>query len=306
MDLRIQNLSYSSLLQLHACPRKFQLQKLNAEVDLDEDMSSSVTFSFGHTVGVGVATLLETNSLDTAIFKAFLEWKPELFADNPRQAKSFWLAVLALQKFHDLRETGFLEEWELMYFEGKPAIELSFIILLPNGFKYRGFVDAVLRNKETGEIMVLECKTTSASTVYSAQYKNSAQAVGYSVVLDHLCPDLSSYQVLYLPYKTKAREFEPMLFNKSYLSRALWLRELLLDCDTIMMYEEAGIYPMHGESCLDFFRECEYFNLCTLPTERLTSPLNAEEEAALLKEHTTFQFQVPISALIEAQLAKDI
>lgn len=306
MDLRLQNLSYSSLLQLHACPRKFQLKKLNAEVDLDEDMSSSVTFSFGHAVGVGVATLLETNSLDTAIYKAFLEWKPELFADNPRQAKSFWLAVLALQKFHDLRETGFLEEWELMYFEGKPAIELSFIILLPNGFKYRGFVDAVLRNKETGEIMVLECKTTSASTVYSAQYKNSAQAVGYSVVLDHLCPDLSSYQVLYLPYKTKAREFEPMLFNKSYLSRALWLRELLLDCDTILMYEEAGIYPMHGESCLNFFRECEYFNLCTLPTERLTSALNAEEEAVLLKEHTTFQFQVPISALIEAQLAKDI
>jgi hypothetical protein len=306
MDKRILNLSYSSRLDLHSCPRRFQLHKLNATPDSEDSLESSVTFAYGHLVGLGIQLHLEGKTESEILWQLFLFWKPDLYADNPKQNKSFWLAVAAVQQFVSLRFNGFLSDWELVYHEDKPACELSFAVILPNGFRYRGFVDAVLRNKVDGRIMVLEVKTSSATNLNQASYKNSAQAVGYSVVLDHLFPELSSYEVMYLVYLSKAMSYEQLPFRKSYLQRALWIQELLLDCELITLYEGAGVYPMHGESCLPFFRECEYLQTCTLSTARLTKPLSAEEELELDKREAEYQIVVGVEDLIKSQLAKDL
>lgn len=296
MDTRLQQLSYSSLLTLHSCPRKFQLDKLQAE-RAAEDIESSVTFAFGHLVGHGIQRAMEGVSESQIIWELFLMWKPDLFAENIKQVKSFYHAVFAVQKFIALRQAGYLSQYELVYWNGKPACELSFRITMPDGFRYRGFVDVVLRDKESGEVIVLELKTTASANLNPATYKNSAQAIGYSVVLDVLFPHLSSYQVLYLVYTTKNYEYNPLPFEKSYLQRALWIRELLLDVETIKMYENAGVYPMHGESCYNFFRECSYYGQCTLPTEYLTS----EWEEPKVEE---FQIELTLQNLIESQLSK--
>lgn len=298
MDSRLQNLSYSSLLTLHSCPRKFQLDKLQAE-RAAEDVESSVTFAFGHLVGHGIQRAMENIPESKIIWEMFLMWKPDLWAENTKQVKSFYHAIFAVQKFIAMRTAGYLSQYELVYWEGKPACELSFRITLPDGYKYRGFVDVVLRDKESGEIVVLELKTTSSANLNPATYKNSAQAIGYSVVLDVLFPALSSYQVLYLVYTTKNYEYNPLPFEKSYLQRALWIRELLLDVETIKMYEEAGVYPMHGESCFNFYRECSYYGQCTLPTEYLTEPLGEDEVKV-----EEFQIELTLQDLIQSQLSK--
>jgi len=299
IDYRIRQLSYSSLLTLHQCPRKFELYKKRSTFRTEEDIKSSITFAFGHVVGEAIQLALEGLTEDEIIWKMFLNWKPDLFAIHERDAKSFFLAVIALQRFLELRQQGFLDDYELVYYNGAPACELSFSITFPDGFRLRGFVDAVLRHKVTGEILVLECKTTNASSINPATYKNSAQAIGYSVVLDHLYPDLSSYKVLYLVYQTKSREYNPIPFTKSFLQRALWIRELLLDIETIKLYEEAEIYPMHGESCTSFGRDCEYFQTCTLSTEHLTKPCTPEEE-----DRTDYQVQIGLEDLLDSQLRK--
>lgn len=310
MDIRLKQLSYSSLLTLHSCPRKFQLDRLQAPQP-ELDTGSSVTFAYGHAVGAGIQFALDKNlSQDQVIFQTFLAWDADLADENPKQNKTFWEALAAVEKFMEMRERGFLKGWQLVFHPDKegvmrPAVELSFLIKLPNGFYYRGFVDAVLQHEDTGEIMVLECKTTSASSLNAATYKNSAQAIGYSIVLDHLFPDKSSYDVLYLVYKTKAREYDTLPFTKSYLQRALWIRELLLDLDVIALYETAEIYPMRGESCFTFFRECEYLLTCTLATEKLTDPLTAEQEKDIMESHDKYQIQITIHDLIDSQLRKE-
>ena len=305
MDKRIQNLSYSSLLTLHTCPRKFQLYRLNAEVEQAEDIPGSVTFAYGHSVGEGIQHILTGTSLRETMWRLFLDWDMDLLAENPKQNKSFWGALVAVQQFSSLLENGYLEGYELVHYQGKPATELSFVIHLPDGFKYRGFVDAVLQHKDTREVLVLECKTTNAATVNPAQYKNSAQAIGYSIVLDALFPALSAYKVLYLVYQTKSESFVQLPFDKSYYSRALWIRELLLEIEVIKLYEQAEIYPMHGESCYSFFRECEYMQTCTLSTERLTSPLSPGDQLKLDEQLKDFQISIGIEDLISAQIAKD-
>lgn len=304
IDIRIRQLSYSSNCSLHSCPRKYQLYKLQATAT-DDDNESSVTFAFGHVVGAGIQGVLEGHSREKLIFDAFLGWKPELFADDLKRAKSFWLALSAVLNFKSMHECGYLNDYELVYYKGKPAVELGFLIILPDGFVYRGFVDGVLRHRVTGEVIVLECKTTSSATVHPAQYKNSAQAIGYSIVLDAIFSELSSYKVLYLVYKTKSREFEPMEFSKNYLQRALWLQELILDVEAIKMYEAMGVYPMRGESCYSFFRECEYFETCTLSTSFLTKSLTEEVVEKITKENAAkYPITVTFEELVTSQLEK--
>lgn len=299
IDYRIRQLSYSSTLTLHSCPRKFQLYRLRTTHRAEEDIKSTITFAFGHIVGEAIQLALENVPEDQIIWKMFQGWHTDLFAEDTKLNKSFWQAVVALRRFLALQQSGFLKEYELVYYNGKPACELSFSVIFPDGFRLRGFVDAVLRHKVTGKVVVLECKTTGSATVNPATYKNSAQAIGYSIVLDSIFPDLSAYEVLYLIYNTKSGEYLPIPFQKTYLQRALWIRELLLDIETIKMYEEAEVYPMHGESCYAFFRECEYLNVCQLSTEYLTKPCTPEEE-----DKTDYQITLTLDDLLTTQLAK--
>lgn len=304
IDKRILNLSYSSLLTLHSCPRKFQLYKLGADVSTEPEVTESVTFAYGHVIGSGIQHILEGMEMDTVIWKAFLEWDCDLFADNPKQNKSFFGAIHALRQFDSMRTANYLSSYELVQYKGRPACELSFAIRLPDGFIYRGFVDAVLRDRFTGKVVVLECKTTSAASVNPAQYKNSAQAIGYSIVLDAIFPELSAYEVLYLAYQSKSQEYIQLSFDKSYYQRALWIQELLLDVEIIKLYEREGIYPMRGESCFSWYRECEYYNNCTLSTNLLTSPLSEQGAEALDKQLEEYQIQITLEDLVRAQLTK--
>lgn len=302
VDPRLQQLSYSSLLNLHSCPRKFQLQKLSADIEEFESDSSKITFAFGHVVGHGIQKSIEGATESQCIWEMFLMWNTDLLDSNPKQNKSFWLAVMAVQKFRAMQSEGFLVDYELVYHNDKPACELGFVINFPGSFRYRGFVDIVLRHKYTGEVLVLELKTSSATNLNPAMYKNSAQAIGYSVVLDVLFPDLSSYKVLYLIYQSKSYEYNSMDFVKTYVQRALWIKELLLDIDMIQMYESEKVYPMHGESCYSFFRECDYLNICQLSTELIAKKLTQKVLDKIANEE--YSVNLTLADLIESQLNK--
>lgn len=299
VDYRIRQLSYSSLLTLHTCPRKFQLYKLRSTHRTEESQKSTVTFAFGHVVGEGIQLLLAGATLSEVLWQMFQSWHTDLEARDEKLNKSFYSAVQAIKRFDSLRAAGFLQDYELVYYNGKPATELSFAIVFPDGFRLRGFVDAVLRHTQTGKVIVLELKTTGNSVVNPATYKNSAQAIGYSIVLDHIFPDLSSYEVLYLVYQTKSGEYTQLPFTKTYLQRALWIKELLLDIETIKLYDAEGIYPMHGESCFDFFRECEYLQTCTLSTEFLTKKMTEAEV-----DTEEYQIVITLADLLNSQLGK--
>lgn len=303
-DPRLLNLSYSSLLKLHECPRKYQLYKLNTTPDSESDPETKVTFAFGHVVGLGIQLHFCGATEDEIIFTLYQFWSPALFESNERQNKSFFLAIAAIQNFITLRKCGFLKEWEVVEYNGNYATELAFVVILPNGYRYRGSVDAVLQNKNDGTVMVLEVKTSSSTNLNPASYKNSSQAIGYSVVLDNLFPGISSYQVLYLVYLTRSLKFETLVFNKSYLQRALWIQELLLDCEMISLYDSTGVYPMRGQSCVSFFRDCEYLNTCTLTTKYLTKELTDEDRDRIAEEESRYTIEVSILDLIQTQVTR--
>ena len=274
----IKLLSHSSIETLHSCPRKFEIYRMNYA----PKEKGTIDTAFGHAVGVGVQELLisksanETSQTETtntsllseyqnAIWKMFLSWEVDIDETKPKSKKSFHSACLAVEKYQQQLLPLLTSEWELAYFEGKPAVELGFIIKLPNDYYYRGYVDAVLVNKKEKRFRVLELKTTGLNVVDIAQYKNSFQGVGYGVILDKLAASIdyaADYYVDYLVYKTVSQEFLTFPFLKTNYQRAKWLSQLLVETETIDLYLQKELFPTHGESCYNFYRQCQYFGMC--------------------------------------------
>lgn len=280
-------LSYSTSCTLHACPRRFLLEKATAINSSDE--TDNVDFLFGHAVGGGVQNFAHTRDLRSAVWDSFLSWKGDLDLAIPKKKKSFWSATIAVMKFASAMQE-LLGDWEIAVLaDGKPAIELAFRLDLGNGYFYMGHIDAVLWSPSLRKFMVLELKTTGFNSVADSQYKNSAQALGYSLIVDILSQQLNAdgnnYQVLYLVYKTGPQEWEAIPFVKSRQQRASWLFQLRLDCTMIQMYRDMQHFPTYGENCYHFFRDCEFFGICDIKSqlEALLPNLTVADEATKIQ-----------------------
>lgn len=265
--------SYSQRQLLHGCSREFQIYK-NPTLGGGPTGIPNIDFVFGHSVGTGIQTYLTTKSPQAALFASFLAWNADLDLENPKKGKSSSLAILAVEKFiHWWEQNG--GDWELAFFRSKPATELTFFLDLENGYYHAGHIDAVLRNRRTGKYMVLEIKTTAIRNVDEAQYGNSDQPLGYSLVLDSIVADMnkeqpdhakltSSFEVLYLVYSSTLRELLPFPFTKSRSERAEWLQDLLLDHANISTYRKLGFFPKRGDNCWSFGGRCTFYGTCDL------------------------------------------
>lgn len=271
--------SYSQRLILHACPRKYQLAMHRANQEGESELAgTNLDFAFGHAVGAGVQNWLLTKSLAKAGLNASLAWSAGFHDRKDRAKKSLWESIIAVGKFVEFFEQE-LEEWELMHLpNGKPAIELSFSLRTNSGYRDYGHIDIVLRHRYTGRLAVLELKTTEREPE-EAQYANSSQALGYSVMLGAVYPEIAEYDVIYCVYSSALREWNLLPFGKTLLSRAEWIKDLLLDHSALDTYHEIGFYPKRGESCFDYRRRCEFFGECNIVPRDELPWLEEEKEA---------------------------
>ena len=266
--------SYSMQSVFHACPRKYQIKKLQAATGTSERIQS-VTFSFGHAVGAGVAEYdaavgagaWESDALDKAIWAAFLAWDIDLleietkgtYADGTGKptGKSFAGAIWALQKYAlFVDEETNLRDYETVRIEANIAIDFE------DGHWYSGHIDELLQHKETGSYLVKENKTTGLRSVDPSLYANSDQALSYAVVIDMLGGN--EFEVLYTIYSSAAQEWIQHRFVKSSVKKASWLQDQLLMHQQLDSYSELDFFPMRGASCFDFMRKCEYFGRCDM------------------------------------------
>lgn len=297
--------SHSQRRVLRECGRKFQILKVPATGAGSGLGLVNLDFVFGHSVGAGVQTYLATRNKLQAEFACFLAWNTDLDAANEKKGKSSALALLAVDKFIRLWESEFADKWELATFNDRPACELTFFIDTENGYYHAGHIDAVLRNRVTGRYMVLEIKTTSSRTVDEAQYGNSEQPLGYSIVLDKIAGDIGAtneFHILYFAYSSTNREYTALPFTKNRVSRVEWLQELLLDHATINTYRGLGFFPKNGESCWRFNGRCQYYGVCDLKAMRRTDfqILQVDEKRSNLPEAVDFFFT--LSDLTQAAL----
>lgn len=291
---------------MDSCPRKYQLTKHDVGMRNEEDLDGKITLAFGTVVGLGIQKVFEGYERKAVIWEMFMAWELDLCVTSSKHKKSFFLAIVAMDKILAMRASGFLKDYHVLQYEGKPATELSFLVSFPNDFNERGFLDMVLEHNETGEILCVEIKTDSSKyTPHEAKYANSPQALGYSIVLDTVKPGLTDYKVLYLVYRCELMDYNVLQFAKSDLAKAEWIQTALVKIRILELYEQAGTFPKHGQNCLAWNRPCRYYGICNLSDHLLLKPITKVREEEIQAENKEkYQIQLTIADLIDSQLKR--
>lgn len=266
-------LSDSALTTLVTCERMFQLDRLLVTEVEREETEHTV---FGKAFGAGVAAYLVTGSEEQALYQAWLSYYPEIETDKKNQARCFAALMTAFPKLEML-----LVEYEVVSFNDKPAVELSFRINISEHYYFVGYVDVVLKNRLTGMHFITEVKTTGlALTDIDPLYKNSGQALGYSIALDRIVgEEQNNYGVLYLVSqlgRNMESKFHVLPYDKTLLDRLNWFLTLGQDIQRLNVMREINVYPMRGKSCMQFMRPCRFFGVCGLKS--FDSPKVIEED----------------------------
>jgi len=285
-------LSYSFLQSLHTCERKFQLDHLLAG-SVEEHSS---TFSFGHAFGIGVASYLVHQDPNKAIFLAWLAYWPVIEDEKKNWAKCYCALQAAFSRLDDL-----LQDYEIVSFDGKPAVELAFKLNIDAVYYFAGHIDVVIKNKWTGLYYVFECKHTGLLLHDIAPlYKNSSQALGYSIALDRIVgEEQSHYGVLYFVAQL-AKDYSCTIhvlpYDKTLLDRLNWFVTLGLDVKHLKEMAVLGIYPQRGGNCLQYNKPCKHFGTCGLMG--MDQPRKIEADTAV------YDFEYDLDELIESHLAR--
>lgn len=295
MDTRLKNLSHSSSCLLHSCPRKYQLTKLWPDLEREE----SIDTIYGKMFHVGIQNFVCGVPINESLLIAALEWKTDLY--EFKKEKSFFHCWNAIEQFAYLYPETQLANYKVLEYNGKPAMELSFRIELPNGFYYRGYVDLVLQNLYDDSILVVDLKTSGAKYTSPAKYQNSAQNIGYSLVLETILPGMQSFNVMYYEYLTSINKYVAHDFLVDPLDRAIWIRDLLMECDVMQFYDNNEDWPKHGESCISYNRPCNFLDNCTTPLSMLIGTDVEERDGKEIDREQNYDIEVNLLSLIEAQ-----
>jgi hypothetical protein len=296
-------LSYSTFGALHTCERQFQKNKLRLAANKNTPRvlfaETNIDFAFGRAVESGLHSTLLNKSQQEIFLDMFLAWDIPLWQQHPRNyAKTFIDSVIAIDQFKFVQDTLFAG-WEIAYFDGKPAIEVSMCIDLGNGYYYVGHADVILYHPIERRFRVLEIKTTGAKYVHEAMYQNSDQAVGYSIMLDSIAKDLeesATFEVFYLVFCTSTDKWERFDFTKSRSQRAGWINTLLLDIQRINTHRQVNFWPKRGGSCFKYSKPCQYFGICDLEQMPEFEIISKEE----IEKHD-FDFRFDLNKIIETQ-----
>jgi hypothetical protein len=182
--------SHSTSGILDLCERKFACSKLEKNSPANDinivTLEGNIDFAFGRAIESGVQAALLSKTREQIFFDMFLAWDIGFMQTHPRNfAKTFTDATIAIDKFLWIRKE-LMQGWEIAMFQGKPAIELSMLIDLENGYYYVGHADVILFHPVLRRYRVLEIKSTGIKNIHPAMYKNSGQSTGYSIFLDEI------------------------------------------------------------------------------------------------------------------------
>lgn len=285
-------LSDSTLNTVHSCERKFQLDKLLEGGTRDETEHTV----FGKAYGVGVACYFVTQDADRALFEAWYAYWPELETDK----KNIPRLLAALMASFSQIDT-MLMEYEVAFFNGKPAVELSFRLNINPEYYFVGYIDLVLRHRFTGVHYIFDAKHTGLQLFdLEPLYKHSGQTLGYSVALDRIVgAELSSYGVIYfvaqLGKEFKAK-IQVLTFEKTLLDRLQWFITLGMDVKHLELMAQLGVYPRRASACLAFNKPCRYFGTCHLHS--LDTPKKREIDTI------AYDFTYELEELIEEHMSR--
>ena len=284
-------LSYSSLGTFLSCPRRFMYTKCSG---LELERRNSAASLIGTAIHESFQYYLITRDFDKSL--KLLMMKYPLKLKKAMSGKYHFLTA-----FNILKElVKWYEEsgYDLLYINGKPAVEFMVDTKYQlNGTKFLkelnwlGFIDAIFIDRETGELIICDIKTsstTSSPEEDNVKYSLSPQTVEYVTNVLNLLgysqnevrEVISTVKVLYLVCRFNGLEYEvsPLYFSKdpSCIDNLENGIRQLVDCIE-RNQEDSSKYYRSG-SCISFGQVCPFFELCSNGVDYPISINNTQEE----------------------------
>lgn len=289
-------ISHSGRQMWGTCPRKFQLSKTKTYYKRDRQVSKAL--SFGKAFGTGLQSLLAGDSIEVAFIKSALDHDKTMAFDKDAIASGESLAHVheAIMAFYHGQLPSLRDDWEVLDIEGLYGVELAFLIQYANGTLERGFIDVILQNKHTQEVVVLEVKTSGALSVGTdADWQNSAQGTMYVIVVQYLLAAHNIHvnsRVLYIEYNKKHKQYTIFPFEKPAREQLEFLVSCHYDVEARSMLFNTGTKLLKTGKCVSYKRQCDFFGVCDLaiPLEYAEVTMKESEGFHFIEYEKIFNF----------------
>jgi PD-(D/E)XK nuclease superfamily len=277
------------------CQRKFQLSKTVTFYKRERETSRAL--SFGKSFGTGIQSLLAGDGLDVALIKSALDHdKIHAFEKEAiNSGESLAHVHEAMMSFYHGQLSALRDDWEILDIDGLYGVELGFIVSYANGSIERGFIDVVLQNRHTKEVVVLEVKTSGALSVGTdSDWQNSPQGMMYVIIVQYLLAKLNVHvnsRVLYIEYNKKHKQYTIFPFEKPAKEQADFLIGCHYDVEAREWLFSKGIPLLKSGKCKSYNRQCDFFGVCDLPIKLEYDELVVSEKEAEEKQLHLIDFE---------------
>lgn len=130
---------------------------------------------------------------------------------------------------------------------------------------YHGTIDCILRNKNTGEIMVVDHKTTAAlGSAFFNRIKPNHQYTGYIMAAQRMGIETNQLMVNGIQVAKTKCEFARQVTTRMSDDFMELLAIAIDSSKRVIQAEEIGVFPMNTGSCTGF-GSCTYIDICSAP-----------------------------------------
>lgn len=199
-------------------------------------------------------------------------------AENPLEADDFRTPTFASEVLAAYNSHYVSEPFTVLSAnDNTPAVELSFAVPIGEvqGIPcvWSGKIDVAILWE--GRFWVMDHKTTSIlGPTYFNQFYNSNQMIGYCWALERLinrpiAGALVNVLAIRRPTKTgKSIEFARQRFEYPTTRIEEWQHNTLNIIDDFFHMCNKDEFPMHSQWCIGKFGQCQYFDVCTVPSSQ--------------------------------------
>lgn len=231
-----------------------------------------------------VYVLPQTYSAQCEALMAYLE-------KNPIRDDEFRTPTFAAEVLRQYNQNYTSEPFSVIQdSQGSGLVELAFAVPIGevSGIPcvWSGKVDIAIQWE--GRYWVLDHKTTSIlGSTYFNQFYNSNQMIGYCWALEHVLGQqvagaLINVLAIRRPTKTgKSIEFVRQRFEYPRSRIEEWqgntlsiIENFFHECEK-PLENESERFPMHTQWCIAKFGQCQYFDVCTVPSQQRMQMLNS-------------------------------
>lgn len=268
-------LSHSSAAMMHSCPRKFfhnyveGIKKVPSLTMFRNDPPDDVALVFGTAIHSALSILYTQHDVVGAQEK-FLEI---FLSEGPSEedpVRSPGNGVKLLGRYWSLYK-NIIEEWD--HVESEAEILLRLPGYIDNSgdrwtIDYTGYIDQVLRHKQTGVYRLIDHKTTKfMSSAQIRAFELGQQFQGYIAAFKEVFREQTFDMLIdLLVINRKEGSFnltQQIILHDTFLQRE-WRKDIYATAENIILNARKDYWPKHTPGpCCAFNKDCDYLDICT-------------------------------------------